>query len=146
MSPDEQVMDSPKGWVARHIQEYVESDGERGHAWKGVPTLLLTTRGRKTAKLRRTALIYGRSGEDYVVVASVGGGPDNPQWYLNLVDEPQVHIQVGGDQMDAVTRTAQGDERERLWRQMAEIWPDYEKYRQKTDREIPVVVISPTEP
>lgn len=76
--------------VARHIREYVETDGRKGHRWNGVPTLLLTTRGRRTGKLRRTALIYGRDGDAYVVVASRGGARHHPQWYLNLAPDPEV--------------------------------------------------------
>lgn len=138
---DERVHDSPTDWVARHIDEYVSSDGEQGHRWRGVETLLLTTRGRKTGKLRRTALIYGTDGDDYVVVASKGGAPNHPSWYLNLVADPDVSIQVGPDVMEGTARTAHGEERARLWAKMAEIWPDYEKYRERTEREIPVVVI-----
>jgi deazaflavin-dependent oxidoreductase (nitroreductase family) len=140
--PDEkEISDSPTGWVARHVRGYVESAGRKGHRWRGVETLLLTTRGRKTGKLRRTALIYGRSGDDYVVVASFGGRPHHPQWYLNLTAEPGVHVQVGADEFDGAARTAQGEERVRLWRHMAEIWPDYDRYQARTDRQIPVVVI-----
>ena len=143
MALEEQILDSPTGWVARHIHEYVETDGRRGHSWKGAPTLLLTTRGQRTGKLRRTALIYGRSGNDYVVVASFGGRPENPKWYGNLRAEPDVHIQVGAEEFDAVARTAEGQERERLWAQMAEIWPDYLNSQEKCERQIPVVVIRP---
>lgn len=139
----EEVHDSPAGWVARHIREYVETDGREGHRWNGVPTLLLTTRGRRTGKLRRTALIYGQDGHNYVVVASRGGAEHHPQWYLNLVDEPEVEIQVGADRLKGSARTADGEERQRLWTQMAEIWPDYDRYQKKTEREIPVVVIQP---
>lgn len=144
MSDDRQVFDSPVGWVNRHIRRYVGSGGEKGHEWRpGVPTLLLTTRGRRSGLLRRTALIYGRDGDSYVVVASSGGGPDNPAWYLNLEADPQVHVQVGADEFDARARTATGAERERLWAPMARIWPDYDRYQRRTDREIPVVVLEP---
>ena len=145
MSDDQRVVDSPVGWVNRHIQRYVSSGGEKGHEWKpGVPALLLTTRGRKSGLLRRTALIYGRDGDSYVVVASYGGGPENPAWYRNLEADPQVHVQVGAEEFDARARTATGQERERLWAPMARIWPDYDKYQTKTDREIPVVVLDRT--
>lgn len=78
-SMEDQIYDSPAGWVAKHIREYVESEGRQGHRWNGVTTLLLTTRGRRTGKLRRTALIYGQDGDAYVVVASRGGAPHHPQ-------------------------------------------------------------------
>ena len=143
MAPDEEVVDSPTGWVAKHIKEYVESDGEKGHLWQGVPTLLLTTRGRKTGILRRTALIYGRDGDSYVVVASIGGAPKHPKWYLNLVADPKVDIQVGPDIISGRARTAEGDDRTRLWSEMAEIWPQYDRYQEKTKRQIPVIIIDP---
>jgi len=87
---NEQVFDSPQEWVRNHIEEYVESDGKKGHQWRGLPTLLLTTRGRKSGKLRRTALIYGQEGNRYLVVASNGGSTKHPFWYLNLVEDPEV--------------------------------------------------------
>jgi deazaflavin-dependent oxidoreductase (nitroreductase family) len=138
---DEEVVDSPKGWVRKHIRDYVESDGRKGHRWHGVDTLLLTTRGRRSGKLRRTALIYRRDGERYVVVASTGGGDHHPAWYLNLVDDPEVRVQVGADTFAARASTAEGAERARLWEEMASVWPDYDRYQAKTDREIPVVVL-----
>jgi deazaflavin-dependent oxidoreductase (nitroreductase family) len=139
----EKVVDSPSGWVAKHIKEYVETDGEKGHTWQGVPTLLLTMRGRKTGKLRRTALIYGRDGDSYIVVASMGGAPKHPKWYLNLVANPEVEIQVGPKITSGRARTADQDERARLWPKMAEIWPQYDAYQKKTDRQIPIVIIDP---
>jgi deazaflavin-dependent oxidoreductase (nitroreductase family) len=140
---DSEVQDSPVGWVNRHIQAYALSDGEKGHEWRrGVPTLLLTTTGRRTRTRHRTALIYGRDGEDYVVVASKGGSTKHPAWYLNLATDPKVGVQVGAEKFSAVARTATGEERSRLWRAMNTIWPSYEDYQSKTEREIPVVVLS----
>ena len=136
------VVDSPRGWVNEHIRRYLATGGADGHDWKpGVPTLLLTTRGRRSGLLRRTALIYGRDGDAYVVVASQGGDPRHPAWYLNLEADPDVHVQVRAEEFTARARTATGAERERLWRDMARIWPPYEDYQRKTDREIPVVVL-----
>jgi deazaflavin-dependent oxidoreductase (nitroreductase family) len=137
----EQPQDSAIDWVAEHTRRYVATGGEDGHTWRGVPTLVLTTRGRKSGQLRRNALIYGRDGDNYVVVASKGGWPHDPAWYLNLVDDPSVTIQVGPDVLPARARTASGDERSRLWQEMARIWPDYDSYQSKTSRQIPVVVI-----
>jgi deazaflavin-dependent oxidoreductase (nitroreductase family) len=140
----QQVVDSPRDWVNKHIQRYVATGGADGHEWKpGVPTLLLTTRGRKSGLLRRTALIYGRDGDAYVVVASQGGRPTHPAWYLNLDADPQVHVQVGATELEARARTATGAERARLWREMASVWPAYDDYQAKTDRQIPVVVLTP---
>jgi deazaflavin-dependent oxidoreductase (nitroreductase family) len=140
---DPAVKDSPVGWVNRHIKAYVESDGTKGHEWRpGVPTLLLTTTGRRTGTRHRTALIYGRDGEEYIVVASTGGKARNPAWYFNLSADPKVDVQVGAEKFAAVARTANGEERARLWAMMNQIWPSYEHYQAKTTRQIPVVVLS----
>ena len=139
-----EVTDSPVDWVAEHMQRYLESGGEDGHEWRpGVPTLLLTTTGRKSGIKRRTALIYGRDTADYVVVASKGGSDEQPAWYLNLQANPEVEIQVFDEVLPAVASTATGEERERLWALMRQIWPAYDEYQTRTDREIPVVVLTP---
>ncbi|RVX45163.1 deazaflavin-dependent oxidoreductase (nitroreductase family) [Nonomuraea polychroma] len=137
--------DSPTAWVARHIREYAESDGERGHRKWGVNTLLFTVRGRATGKLRRTALIYGTDGPGrYVVVGSNGGLATHPAWYLNLLANPQVGVQVGPESLPARAAEATGADRERLWRMMAELWPQYDAYQDKLDRRIPVTVLERT--
>jgi deazaflavin-dependent oxidoreductase (nitroreductase family) len=141
MGTEEDVFDSPTGWVAKHIREYVETDGRDGHLWRGVPTLLLTTRGRKSGLRRRTALIYGQDGDNYIVVASRGGHSKHPAWYLNLVENPVVEVQVEADKFSARAHTASPEEKARLWPLMASIWPSYDNYQAKTDREIPVVVL-----
>ena len=141
MDKQDEIHDSPTGWVAKHIHDYVETDGETGHSWRGVPTLLLTTLGRKSGLKRRTALIYGTDGDDYVIVASRGGHDQHPAWYLNLVDNPDVEVQVGADKCSARAHTANAEEKARLWPMMASIWPDYDNYQAKTEREIPVVVL-----
>ena len=125
-----------------HIDAYLETDGERGHDWKrGAPTLILWTRGRKSGEERLTPLIYGMHGDDPVIVASKGGTPEHPAWYLNLRDDPEVQVQIWGDRFTARARDATPEERPELWKQMVEIWPDYDNYQQKTDREIPVVIL-----
>jgi deazaflavin-dependent oxidoreductase (nitroreductase family) len=145
MPPEEQVADSPTGWVGRHIRRYVESDGANGHEWRpGVFTLLLTTRGRRSGRLRRTALIYGRDGDRYVVVGSVGGSARHPAWYLNLTEHPEVEVQVGPERFRATARTATSEEKPRLWDMMTSIWPAYEGYQRKTRRDIPVVLLERT--
>jgi deazaflavin-dependent oxidoreductase (nitroreductase family) len=141
MASQEEVHDSPTRWVARHVRRYAETDGRSGHKWNGARTLLLTTRGRRSGKLRRTALIYGRDGDRYLVVASNGGARNHPFWYLNLSAQPEVQVQVEAERFTARARTAGPDERPRLWRLMAEIWPEYERYQKRTAREIPVVVL-----
>jgi deazaflavin-dependent oxidoreductase (nitroreductase family) len=141
---DETPIDPESGWVADHVRQYVQSGGSEGHHWQpGVPTLLLTTRGKKSGTARRTALIYGMAGDDYVVMASYGGAPKHPDWYVNLEADPEVVIQVGEDIMAATARTAGPDERDRLWTVMTDIWPDYDEYDTKTPREFPLVVITP---
>jgi deazaflavin-dependent oxidoreductase (nitroreductase family) len=139
----EEVVDNPTDWVARHIRGYVESDGREGHDFYGNDTLLLTTRGRRTGRLRRTALIYGRDGDDYIVVGSNGGSPRHPAWYLNLRDDPDVRVQVWGDRFAARAQAVSGADKARLWDLMVALFPRYAKYRKGTDREIPVVRITP---
>jgi len=126
-----------------HVERYQATDGEEGHDWqKGTTTLLLTTVGRKSGKEYTTPLIYTLDDHgNPVVVASQGGTPDHPDWYLNLVANPHVGVQIKGDKFHAHPRTAEGEERERLWKQMAAVWPDYDEYQKKTDRVIPVVVL-----
>ena len=124
-----------------HVRRYRETGGEVGHIWNGVPTLLLTTTGRRSGEQRTTPLIYGRDGERYVVVASKGGAPRHPAWYLNLSAKPDVELQVAAERFRARARTAAANERERLWGLMAGIWPAYDDYQAKTEREIPLVVL-----
>ncbi|NUT36533.1 MAG: nitroreductase family deazaflavin-dependent oxidoreductase [Hamadaea sp.] len=138
----EEIIDSPVGWVARHINSYVDSDGVTGHHFHGVDALLLTTRGRKSGKLRRTALYYGVHGDDHVIIASNGGSAGHPLWYRNLSADPRVTVQVKDDVFAAVARTATGDERAELWKHMAGLFPRYDEYQSGTEREIPVVVLS----
>jgi deazaflavin-dependent oxidoreductase (nitroreductase family) len=138
------IVDSPVGWVQDHIRAYVESNGEEGHIWRGVPTLLLTTTGRKSGELRRTALIYGRDSDDYVIVASKGGAPNNPLWYENLVAQPQVTIQVGADIFECMASTYEesdsaGAHRQKVWNSLVAIWPGFAEYQTKTSRRIPLV-------
>lgn len=141
--PNRLVYDSPRGWVAKHVRRYVETEGRQGHRWSGVDTLLLTTVGRTTAKLRRTALIYGRVDNAYIVVASNGGNHRHPDWYQNLCADPGVWIQVGASHDEATARVAT-ENRSLLWEHMISIWPDYTKYQRRTERAIPVVIITPT--
>ncbi|MCX6023900.1 MAG: nitroreductase family deazaflavin-dependent oxidoreductase [Chloroflexi bacterium] len=141
MADNEEVLDSPTGWVADHIKQYVETGGEDGHVRNGATALLLTTRGRRSGKLRRTALFYGQDGDRYLVVASKGGAPEHPLWYENLAAEPKVGIQVMADVFDATARTATPEEKAQLWPIVTKIWPAYDDYQKKTDRDIPLVII-----
>jgi deazaflavin-dependent oxidoreductase (nitroreductase family) len=126
-----------------HVRRYRETDGEVGYIWNGVPTLLLTTTGRRSGEPRTNALIFGRDGSDYLVVASMGGAPTHPNWYRNLLAEPSAHIQVRADRIGVTARTAADDEKERLWKIMTDGWPNYDVYQSRTDRVIPLVVLSP---
>ncbi len=124
-----------------HVRRYVETDGAEGHDWQGVSVLILTTTGRRSGEARSTPLIYGQDGDDYLVVASKGGAPTDPDWYGNLVAEPEVSVQVRGDRFEARARTASPEERQRLWKTMTASWPSYDDYQLRTEREIPVVVL-----
>jgi F420H(2)-dependent quinone reductase len=136
-------IDSPTGWVARNIARYLATDGREGGTQRGAPLLLLTTQGRKSGKWRRTALIFGQSERNFVVVASKGGAPRHPAWYLNLTANPTVHVQVYDRTFAANARTATVEEKPALWSLMAKIWPDYNEYVKKTTRDIPVVILEP---
>jgi deazaflavin-dependent oxidoreductase (nitroreductase family) len=125
-----------------HVRVYRETDGERGYQWRGTTILLLTTVGRISGEPRTTPLIHRTDGERWVVVASKGGAPENPSWYENLLADPNATIQVKGDSIDVRASTAEGEERERLWSLMTEVWPAYDEYQTRTDRQIPVVVFS----
>ena len=128
-----------------HVRRYRETGGEVGHMWKeGSTVLLLTTTGRKSGKPRTTPLIYAEDGDRYVIVASKGGAPDDPGWYKNLSKTPEVELQVLDEVFPAHARTVEGEERERLWAKANEVWPHYAEYAERTDREIPVVVLERT--
>jgi deazaflavin-dependent oxidoreductase (nitroreductase family) len=127
-----------------HIRAYRETGGEVGYIWNGVATLLLTATGRRTGQKRTSALIFGRDADDYLVVASMGGAPSHPLWYLNLRANPQADIQVKAETFSVAARTASAAEKPRLWKIVTDVWPNYDVYQSRTDREIPVVVLSPT--
>ena len=125
-----------------HVDRYRATDGEEGHSWRrGSNVLLLTTTGRKSGEPRTTPLIYGRRGDDVMIVASKGGADEPPAWYLNLQANPEAEVQIRDDVFKARARDATPDERPEVWRTMAGYWPDYDEYQQKTEREIPVVVL-----
>ncbi|MHB8464723.1 MAG: nitroreductase family deazaflavin-dependent oxidoreductase [Acidimicrobiales bacterium] len=124
-----------------HIRRYLETDGEVGHDWNGVPILILTTTGRRSGEPRRSALIYGQEDGRHVIIASQGGAPTHPNWYHNLTANPHVEVQVRGDRFRARARTAEDEERDRLWSVMTTVWPNYDVYQTRTDRRIPVVVL-----
>ncbi len=124
-----------------HVNRYKETDGAEGYDWQGTKVLLLTTKGRKSGQPREMPLIFDEHDGDYIIVASKGGAPEHPAWYLNLSEDPEVTVQVKGDRFAAKARTASASERPELWKLMNQSWPAYDGYQQKTDREIPVVVL-----
>ena len=124
-----------------HVNRYLDTDGAEGHEWQGTHTLILTTRGRRSGEARRNPLIYGRHGDDYLVVGSKGGSPQPPAWYLNLEADPEVEVQVLGDRFAARARTATPEERAALWPTMTREWPAYDDYQKRTSREIPIVIL-----
>ena len=139
----DRATDSTWDWVAEHTRRYLASGGTEGHESNGVYTLVLATTGRRTGEPRRTCLIYGTSGDDFVVVASKGGADEDPAWFKNLLAEPSVGVQVGARRFTARARVASSAERDSLWTQMARIFPLYDEYAQKTDRVIPIVLLTP---
>lgn len=126
---------------AEHVRVYRQTSGERGYHWRGTKILLLTTTGRRSRQARTTPLIHRVDGDHWVVVASKGGSPDHPDWFANLQADPNASIQVLGEEIPVRFAVAEGDERARLWALMTEVWPAYDEYQAKTDREIPVVVL-----
>ncbi len=124
-----------------HVRRYRETDGDEGYLWNGATCLVLSTRGRKSGEVRDIPLICGFDVDRCIVVASKGGAPEHPAWYLNLVTEPKCQVQVKADRYDVVARTAEGDERDRLWKIMTDVWSSYDDYAQRTTRVIPVVVL-----
>jgi deazaflavin-dependent oxidoreductase (nitroreductase family) len=131
---------------AEHVRVYRETGGERGYEWRGTTILLLTTTGRKSGEPRTTPLIHRADGERWVIVASKGGAPEHPGWYENLLADADASIQVKDELIPVRASTAEGEERARLWSLMAEVWPAYDEYQTKTDREIPVVVLTRRSP
>lgn len=125
-----------------HVRAYQETGGERGYNWRGTEILLLTTTGRKSGEQRTTPLIHRADGDRWVIVASKGGAPDDPGWYKNLAADSEAMIQVKDQEIPVQASVAEGDERDRLWSAMTEVWPAYDDYAKRTDREIPVVVLS----
>jgi len=138
-------------WIKDHAALYIKSEGKEGHMWDSsiaggpgpIAALLLATTGRRSGDSRTVPLIYGESDGNYIVIASRGGSKDHPDWYKNLTANPDVSIRVATDVFDAAARTAEGDEREALWQKMSEIFPPYNSYQERTDRQIPVVVLEP---
>ena len=139
-------------WMVDHSNLYLSSGGKEGHMYtatfpgketRTVPSLMLTTTGRKSGQKFLFPLFYGKTGNSYFVIASKGGAPDHPGWYKNILANPEVEVQVGTTKTKARARTATGEERARLWQEALQFWPPYGDYQRKTERKIPVVVLDP---
>lgn len=124
-----------------HVRQYEATGGRVGHDWNGADVLILHTIGRKSGKARKFPLIYGRDGDDYVIVASKGGAPEHPGWYQNLLAHPDVAIQVRGDVIPVTARTGTAADKARVWPTMIAQWPPYDDYQANTKRDIPVVLL-----
>jgi deazaflavin-dependent oxidoreductase (nitroreductase family) len=136
---------APSPWepIADHVERYLATDGRDGAEWEGAEVIILTTVGRRSGKLRRTPLIRVRDGDRYLVVASMGGAPEHPRWYLNLTANPEVTIQDRDEVREMVARTASPEEKAELWPVAVAAWPDYDAYQASTERDIPLVICEP---
>jgi len=132
---------SPWDFIAEQVHQYEASGGREGGTLEGEPCVILTTRGRHTGKLRKTPLMRVEHDGTYAVVASLGGAPKHPVWYLNVVADPAVTLQDGDQVTDRRARVLTGDEKREWWRRAAEVWPPYDEYQTRTDREIPVILL-----
>ncbi len=127
-----------------HVRIYRETNGETGYIWNGAPILLMTSRGRRSGEARTIPIIFTQYGDSWVIIASRGGSPTHPAWYLNVTEDPHVTVQVKGEVYEAKARTAPSPEREKIWAEAIKTWPSYDTYQSRTSRQIPVVVLTPT--
>ncbi|WP_326654171.1 MULTISPECIES: nitroreductase family deazaflavin-dependent oxidoreductase [unclassified Streptomyces] len=134
---------SPEKWVRDQVELFESSGGTKGTTMRGMPVILLTTRGAKSGKIRKTPLMRVEHEGAYAVVASLGGAPKHPVWYHNVVADPRVELQDGPTRQDMTAREVTGDEKTVWWERAVEAYPDYAEYQKKTDREIPVFVLEP---
>ena len=145
MSTDSDYLPGASQRSNDQVRIYEATDGEQAWDMRGVPVVILTTRGRKSGALRKAPLMRVTDGEKYAVVASLGGAPEHPVWYLNLLADPVVTLQDKAVKEKYRAHTASGEEREQWWARAAAVWPDYDNYQTKTDREIPIVILEPLE-
>ena len=134
---------SPAQWVRDQVAAYEGSGGTEGTTLRGMPVIILTTRGAKSGKIRKTPLMRVEHDGRYAVVASKGGAHEHPVWYFNLLADPHVELQDGPARADMVARQVSGDEKALWWERAVAAYPDYADYQAKTDREIPVFVVEP---
>lgn len=143
MSETSDYEPSPYDWVAGHVESYERTGGAEGAEFNGFPCVVLTTTGRKSGKLRKSPLIRVPHEDGYLVVASMGGQPTHPVWYLNLLADPHVTLQDGSEVRDYVARPTEGDEHAALWKVATAVYPEYDEYQARCDRTIPVVRLEP---
>ena len=136
---------SPSEWVRMQVETYEKTDGAEGGDLAGIPVVIVTTVGRKSGKLRKTPLMRVEHDGRYAVVASKGGAPDEPAWGNNMRKHPHVELQDGADKRDYIARELEGDERTEWWGYATDVWPDYDAYQAKTDRQIAIFVLEPIE-
>ena len=134
---------SPEQWVRDQVELFESSGGTDGTTMRGMPVIILTTRGAKSGKIRKTPLMRVEHDGAYAVVASLGGAPRHPVWYHNITADPRVELQDGPVRQDMNAREVTGDEKRMWWERAVEAFPDYADYQEKTDRQIPVLVLEP---
>jgi deazaflavin-dependent oxidoreductase (nitroreductase family) len=135
----------PSTWdqVVKHVELYESSGGTEGTEMQGARCVILWTRGRRSGKVRKSPVMRVTDGERYAVVGSMGGAPEDPTWFGNLVADPHVSLQDGPALRDYTARVVEGEEKAEWWRRAAEVWPSYDEYQAKTDRQIPLAVLDP---
>ncbi|MCP2163997.1 nitroreductase family deazaflavin-dependent oxidoreductase [Goodfellowiella coeruleoviolacea] len=136
---------SPTQWARDQVELYERSGGTEGTTLNGLPVVILTTRGAKTGKIRKTPLMRVEHDGQYAVVASLGGAPKHPVWYYNLLADPRVELQDGPVKQDMVAREVTGEEKALWWERAVAAFPPYAEYQQKTERQIPVFVLTPAQ-
>ena len=137
---------SPWDWVADQVALYESSGGTEGTELGGQPCIILWTRGRQSGAIRKSALMRVTDDDGrYAVVASMGGAPKHPVWYLNMLADQKVSLQDGAELKDYTARVVEGDEKAEWWKRATEVWPSYDEYQSKTDRAIPLVVLAPAD-
>jgi len=135
---------SPWDWVNQTVEQYERTGGREANTLDGQPVVIVTTKGRRTGRLRKTPLMRVEHEGNYAIVASMGGAPKHPVWYLNILEHPHVQLQDGEHVQDYFARVVSDAEKERWWARAVEVWPAYDEYQAGTDREIPVVVLEPS--
>ncbi|GAA2050789.1 F420H(2)-dependent quinone reductase [Catenulispora yoronensis] len=143
MTADHEYAPSPRDYVRETVELYESSDGAQGNTMMGKPIIILSTVGNKSGKVRKTPLMRVEHDGSYAVVASMGGAPKNPVWYYNIVANADVELQDGAEKRAYVAHEATGEEKEQWWARAVEVWPDYDNYQTKTDRIIPLFVLTP---